>query len=81
MKQLTLNRWYSYAMYARSRLIIKLIQKMRSSLSGTRVAVKPQRFAFQRVKSDKLYIRILGTTWVELGAFDKDQWHAYVMQH
>lgn len=31
-----------------------------------------------RTKSDHMYLRIMGTTWVDLGAIDHDKWHAYV---
>ncbi len=55
---------------------INMIVMMTLSLNGTRVEVKHPRFVL-RVKADRLYIRILGT-WVDLGVFDKDKWHAYV---
>jgi hypothetical protein len=32
-----------------------------------------------RVKNDRLYLRVLGETWIDLGALDKDKWHSYVM--
>ena len=72
-----LNRWYSYAMYAPSAYYKidaddEIITQWHQG-GGLTPAL------CLRVKSDKLYIRILGTTWVDLGAFDKDQWHAYVM--
>jgi hypothetical protein len=72
-----LNRWYSYAMYAPSAYYKadaedEIITQWHQGGSLTPALCL-------RVKSDKLYIRILGTTWVELGNFDKDQWHAYVM--
>ena len=72
-----LNRWYSYAMYAPSAYYKfdaedEIITQWHQG-GGLTPAL------CLRVKSDKLYIRILGTTWVELGNFDKDQWHAYVM--
>jgi hypothetical protein len=72
-----LNRWYSYALYAPSAYYKadaedEIITQWHQGGSLTPALCL-------RVKSDKLYIRILGTTWVELGNFDKDQWHAYVM--
>jgi hypothetical protein len=72
-----LNRWYSYALYAPSAYYKfdaddEIITQWHQG-GGLTPAL------CLRVKSDKLYIRILGSTWVELGAFDKDQWHAYVM--
>jgi hypothetical protein len=72
-----LNRWYSYALYAPSAYYKydaddEIITQWHQG-GGLTPAL------CLRVKSDKLYIRILGSTWVELGAFDKDAWHAYVM--
>ena len=72
-----LNRWYSYALYAPSAYYKadaedEIITQWHQG-GGLTPAL------CLRVKSDKLYIRILGTTWVELCNFDKDQWHAYVM--
>ncbi|MCS3801007.1 polysaccharide lyase [Niastella sp. OAS944] len=32
-----------------------------------------------RTKSDHLFLRILGETWVDLGALNKDTWHTYIM--
>jgi hypothetical protein len=71
-----LNRWYSYAMYAPANGFKydtddDVITQWHQGGGKTPALCL-------RVKTDKLYIRILGT-WVELGAFDKDQWHAYVM--
>jgi hypothetical protein len=72
-----LNRWYSYAMYApaayyKADTEDEIITQWHQGGGKTPALCL-------RVKSDKLYIRIMGSTWVELGAFDKDQWHAYVM--
>ena len=72
-----LNRWYSYALYAPSAYYKfdaedEIITQWHQG-GGLTPAL------CLRVKSDKLYIRVLGSTWVELGAFDKDAWHAYVM--
>ena len=72
-----LNRWYSYALYVpsayyKSDAEDEIITQWHQGGSLTPALCL-------RVKSDKLYIRILGTTWVELGAFDKDAWHSYVM--
>jgi hypothetical protein len=72
-----LNRWYSYALYVPSAYYKadpddEIITQWHQGGSLTPALCL-------RVKSDKLYIRILGSTWVELGAWDKDAWHAYVM--
>ncbi|MCS3800612.1 polysaccharide lyase [Niastella sp. OAS944] len=72
-----LNRWYSYALYVPSAYYKadaedEIITQWHQGGSLTPALCL-------RVKSDKLYIRILGTTWVELGNWDKDAWHAYVM--
>jgi hypothetical protein len=71
-----LNRWYSYAMYApadgfKYDTDDDVITQWHQGGSLTPALCL-------RVKTDKLYIRILGA-WTELGAFDKDVWHAYVM--
>lgn len=31
-----------------------------------------------RTKSDHMYLRIMGVTWVDLGAINHDKWHTYV---
>lgn len=31
-----------------------------------------------RTKSGHIYLRIMGSTWVDLGAIDYDKWHSYV---
>src|ERR1044072_844083 len=72
-----LNRWYSYALYVPSAYYKadaedEIITQWHQGGSLTPALCL-------RVKSDKLYIRILGTTWVELGNWDKDALHAYVM--
>lgn len=71
-----LNRWYSYALYApadgfKYDTDDDVISQWHQGGSLTPALCL-------RVKTDKLYIRVLGT-WVELGAFDKDKWHAYVL--
>jgi hypothetical protein len=71
-----LNRWYSYAMYAPA-------DGFKYDTDDDVITQWHQGGGLTpalclRVKADKLYIRILGT-WNELGAFDKDVWHAYVM--
>jgi len=72
-----LNRWYSYAMYAPSAYYKSDAEDEIITQWHQGGSLTPS--LCLRVKSDKLYIRILGTIWVELGNFDKDQWHAYVM--
>lgn len=72
-----LNRWYSYAMYAPAAYYKADAEDEIITQWHQGGGLTPG--LCLRVKSDKLYIRILGTTWVELGNFDKDQWHAYVM--
>ncbi len=71
-----LNRWYSYAMYAPAAQFKydtddDVITQWHQGGGKTPALCL-------RVKADKLYIRILGT-WFDLGVFDKDKWHAYVM--
>src|ERR1044072_9419502 len=75
--QTNLNRWYSYALYVPSAYYKfdaedEIITQWHQG-GGLTPAL------CLRVKSDKLYIRIMGDTWVELGNWDKDAWHAYVM--
>src|ERR1044072_8713928 len=72
-----LNRWYSYALYVPSAYYKfdaedEIITQWHQG-GGLTPAL------CLRVKSDKLDIRIMGDTWVELGNWDKDAWHAYVM--
>lgn len=72
-----LNRWYSYAMYApadsyKADANDDVITQWHQGGGKTPALCL-------RVKNDKLYLRVLGETWVDLGAFDKDQWHAYVL--
>jgi hypothetical protein len=71
-----LNRWYSYALYAPSAQYKydtddDVITQWHQGGGKTPALCL-------RVKTDRLYIRILGV-WTDLGVFDKDQWHAYVM--
>lgn len=71
-----LNRWYAYAMYAPAAQYKydtddDVITQWHQGGGKTPALCL-------RVKTDKLYIRILGV-WTELGVFDKDKWHAYVM--
>lgn len=71
-----LNRWYSYALYApadgfKYDTDDDVITQWHQGGSLTPALCL-------RVKQDKLYVRVL-STWIELGAFDKDQWHAYVL--
>lgn len=71
-----LNRWYAYALYAPSAQFKydsddDVITQWHQGGGKTPALCL-------RVKADRLYIRILGT-WVDLCAFDKDKWHAYVL--
>lgn len=73
----SLNQWYSFALFAPSDSYKKdasdeVITQWHQGDGKTPALCL-------RVKSDKLYVRILGKTWVELGAWDKDSWHTYVM--
>jgi hypothetical protein len=72
-----LNRWYSYALYAPA-ASYKFDSNDDVITQWHQGGGKTPALCL-RVKSDKLYLRVLGETWVDLGAFDKDQWHAYVM--
>jgi hypothetical protein len=71
-----LNRWYSYALYAPSAYFKydsddDVITQWHQG-GGLTPAL------CLRVKADRLYLRVLGT-WVDMGAFEKDVWRAYVM--
>jgi hypothetical protein len=71
-----LNRWYSYAMYAPSAQY--KIDSDDDVITQWHQGGGKTPALCLRVKSDKLYIRILGI-WTDLGVFDKDKWHAYVL--
>lgn len=71
------NRWYSYALLfpgadykvdATDEVITQWHQG-----GGSTPAL------CLRTKNDRLYLRVLSDTWIDLGALDKDKWHAYVM--
>jgi hypothetical protein len=71
----SLNRWYSYAVYAPSALYKyddddEVISQWHQGEGTPALCL--------RVKADRLYIRILGV-WNDLGVFEKDKWQAYVM--
>jgi hypothetical protein len=70
------ERWYSYALYMPSAQYKddpedEVITQFHQG-GGASPAL-----CF-RVKSGHLYLRVLGTIWIDLGAIDKDHWHAYV---
>jgi hypothetical protein len=72
---LSLNRWYSYALFAPSALYKyddddEVISQWHQG-DGTPALCL-------RVKADRIYIRILGV-WNDLGVFEKDKWQAWVM--
>lgn len=72
---LSLNRWYSYALYAPSAQYKydtddEVISQWHQGEGTPALCL--------RVKADRIYIRILGV-WNELGVFEKDKWQAYVM--
>lgn len=72
-----LNRWYSYAIYfpAAGYKIDKSDEVITQWHQGG--GATPA--LCLRTKNDRLYLRILGKTWVDLGLIDKDKWHTYVM--
>jgi hypothetical protein len=72
----SLNRWYSYALYAPSAQY--KYDDDDEVLSQWHQGGGETPALCLRVRADRLYIRILGT-WVDLGVFEKDKWQAYVM--
>jgi hypothetical protein len=71
-----LNRWYSYALYAPS-------DKFKYDDDDEVITQWHQGGGLTpalcvRVRKDRIFMRVLGT-WIDLGAFEKDVWRAYVM--
>ncbi len=71
-----LNRWYSYALYAPSDKFKyddddDVISQWHQGGGKTPALCL-------RVRKDRIFLRILGT-WVDIGAFEKDVWRAYVI--
>lgn len=72
-----LNRWYSYALLFDSANYKKdasdeVITQWHQGGGKTPALCL-------RSKNDRLYLRIMGTTWIDLGLIDKNKWHSYVM--
>lgn len=70
------NRWYSYAMYIPSAdykydATDEVITQWHQGGGSTPALCL-------RTKKDRLYLRVF-STWLDLGALDKDKWHTYVM--
>ena len=77
----TNDLWYSYALYIpaaqyKPEADDEIITQWHGGGSATPALCV-------RTKSDHMYLRIMGDTWVDLGAIDHDKWHAYVyhMKH
>jgi hypothetical protein len=71
-----LNRWYAFALFAPSAQFKTdtdddVISQWHQGGGATPALCL-------RVKSDRIYVRVLGT-WIDLGVFEKDVWRAYVM--
>jgi polysaccharide lyase-like protein len=71
-----LNRWYAYALYASSAQF--KIDSDDDVISQWHQGGSATPALCLRVKSDRIYLRVLGT-WIDLGVFEKDKWRAYVM--
>jgi hypothetical protein len=72
-----LNRWYSFALYFPAAAYKydrkdEVITQWHQGGGATPALCL-------RTKKDRLYLRIMGDIWVDLGAIDKDKWHSYVM--
>jgi len=72
-----LNRWYSYALLFDSANYKKdasdeVITQWHQGGGKTPALCL-------RTKNDRLYLRIMGNIWVDLGLLDKGKWHSYVM--
>jgi hypothetical protein len=72
----SLNRWYSYAVYAPADKF--KYDKIDDVITQWHQGGGETPALCLRVRADRIYIRILGE-WFDLGVFDKDKWHAYVM--
>jgi hypothetical protein len=77
----TNDLWYSYALYIpaaqyKPEADDEIITQWHGGGSATPALCV-------RTKSDHMYLRIMGSTWVDLGAIDHDKWHSYVyhMKH
>jgi hypothetical protein len=71
------NRWYSYVLYLPSADYKtddadEVISQWHQGGGSTPALCL-------RTKNDRLYLRVLSNTWIDLGKLDKDKWHAYVM--
>jgi hypothetical protein len=75
------NRWYSFAMYVPSAdykidATDEVITQWHQGGGATPALCL-------RTKNDRLYVRLVklsgDNTWLDLGALDKDKWHAYVL--
>lgn len=72
-----MNRWYAYAMYIPSAdykydATDEVITQWHQGGGATPALCL-------RTKADRLYLRVMGEIWIDLGALDKDKWHAYVL--
>jgi|RhiMetdeSRZDD1v2_1073273.scaffolds.fasta_scaffold98383_1 polysaccharide lyase-like protein len=71
------NRWYAYALYVpgaqyKDESEDEVISQWHQGGGATPALCL-------RTKSGHIYLRVMGNTWIDLGAIDKDKWHAYVM--
>ncbi|HEX6429248.1 MAG TPA: polysaccharide lyase [Niastella sp.] len=71
-----MNRWYSYALYIPSAQYKaesedEVITQWHQGGGATPALCL-------RTRGDHFWLRVLGTTWIDLGAIDKDKWHSYV---
>lgn len=71
------NRWYSFAMYVPS-ADYKIDATDEVITQWHQGGGKTPALCF-RTRNDKLWIRIMGNIWIDLGLIDKDKWHTYVM--
>jgi hypothetical protein len=71
-----LNRWYAFALFAPSAQF--KIDTDDDVISQWHQGGGATPALCLRVKSDRIYVRVLGT-WIDLGVFEKDKWRAYVM--
>ncbi len=70
------NRWYAYSLFVPSAdykidATDEVITQWHQG-GGTTPSL------CLRTKSDRLYLRVMDT-WIDMGALDKDKWHAYVL--
>ncbi len=72
------TRWYSFALYVPS--FEYEVDPTDEVISQWHQGGGATPALCLRTKSDRLFLRILSDTWIDLGVLDKDKWHTYIMR-